>query len=45
MSALLRFRLVSQIHSYMSDLKIEKKNQSDLHYLQLSKSTQVEVTT
>lgn len=25
MSALLRFRLVSQIHSYMSDLKIEKK--------------------
>lgn len=44
MSALLRFRLVSQIHSYMSDLKIEKKK-SDLHYLQLSKSTQVEVTT
>lgn len=25
MSALLRFRLVSQIHSYMSDWKIEKK--------------------
>lgn len=26
MSALLRFRLVSQIHSYMSDWKIEKEN-------------------
>lgn len=31
MSALLRFRLVSQIHSYMSDLKIEKKKISQIY--------------